>query len=177
MPVSLKIFKQKIDGQIYLTNFKRSLIFALILSLAHKYASQDNYASVIDIRRQYHFKSQNVIEAHVGIRMVNCIMYIMLISIDYVTNRPPKEIKENVHENLMEKPKNIRHNLNHINGIRSRKNSEHRNSRKNSGNLHSRKNSSNDSKAEPMLESDNKLSKYCPSTEVEKSRIESTETR
>lgn len=149
----------------FLTNLKRTLIFALVLSLFHYYFSQERYYSLIDIRRQYTFESLNVPDVHVGIRILNCLCYIALITVDFLTKKssiPPVEpqmvdgaLKELVNKRL------------DLNGVHSRKNSGSAKGSK----QNSRKNSNTPAK-EPELDLNNKLDRNCSVNQAEKERMQ-----
>ncbi len=58
---------------------KKGLLFGVLLTLAHFVCSRDNYSNLVDFRKMIPFHSSNMLTDSVGIRLLNCLGYLMLI--------------------------------------------------------------------------------------------------
>ena len=68
-----------------LKTLKKSLKFGALLTLAHFLFSIDKYTTLISLRRKIPFNSSNVMTFSVGIRLLNCFSYIVLLVVDLIS--------------------------------------------------------------------------------------------
>ena len=82
---------------------KKGLIFGTLLTLAHFICSRDSYSTLINLRRKIPFNTSNVMTFSVGIRLLNCLSFILLLAFELIkenmNNVSPILVKDNFVKN------------------------------------------------------------------------------
>ena len=84
--------KEKSYGAI-----QKGFAFGSLFTFAHFAFSRDSYKALINLRRQIPFNTSNVMTFTVGIRLLNCISYLLLNTFDLIkpSLTPQTMVKDN----------------------------------------------------------------------------------
>jgi hypothetical protein len=77
---------------------QRNLNFGIFLTLMHSLLSMESYSTLILLRRQIPFNSSNVMTPAVGMRLLNCVAYVIFatysLTLEFSIPKPMPQIPQ-----------------------------------------------------------------------------------